>query len=1125
MKGLLSVGPLILERLVASWRLLAVLAFGVLVASTLMAVSPVYTRVMNDLGLRESLQEQIGGSSRNGFVLVPVPLGDAATAERERQLARVLTEEIGWFTGYEVRYGALPPMTLAREGEPAPTAVDRTLTSLHSMSGFDGHVRFVDGRAPRPTDDPSEIEALLPGAAAAFLKAKVGDRLQATFTYDDCNRPEPTQDPEQARELQRFRCTPQTFVEARLTFTVVGIVERLDTNDPFWTAGGISFNRPEATEMQGPVVPVVLPEASFFQAVPKVLGPFPSEFRLFGMVDIARLNSANLKRAQDSLTRLRERIVDMGAVPDVATSGPLQSFQNRASFNQVSLLLLLIQVVGIAVYYVLLVAMLLAERRSEEIAMLRSRGATVAQLVAMSAAEAAAIGLAAAAVAPFIASGAIAALGKTSTFEPVSGGAFLPFTIVPVSFLFALGGAAIAAVAVVIPAFFAARRGMVVFLRGAARPGKSLLQRYYLDFALAGVSAFALFQLNQKGSVFDPKNVGGWSADPLLLLSPLLLILAIGALLFRFLPLLLALVGRAVSATAGPGVALAFWQLTRSPARYTQLALLVVMAAAVGTFAATYGETTDRSQEERALYAAGTDMRLTGLGNLGRDFSSEVTQALEDVPGVERAATAIRSTNTIGPLPSFGAQVGVLGLDPERAPDVLWFREDFAGEDLRTLLRRILGSPVAQHGIPVPGEPTALSIWVNPIGARPSTTLWARTVDAAGVFRFHEFGKLDFEGYRRLEAPVRPSDGVVYPISIVGIVMTQAESLNDASKNVLFDDLQAVSPDGARTMLEDFEGSYRWEVIRTATRNRDQTSQVGQNAHSGNGAALFSFLTGTGAPIRGLEVIDPNVPLPALASRRFMEATGLKVGGQVDLVFGKLLLPLTVQGVVDYFPTMYDEDAGYLIINQEHLYYYAGVTSESYTNARPTEVWLSLSKDADARDQAKAAFLDRFGIPRGQIIDREEILEDVRTDPIVRAGGSGILLLALVAAFAVLALGFGLTLYLGGQARTIEVSVMRAVGLSPRQVVTMIGLEYLLIAAVGLVIGTIAGLRISDTMLAFLNVTDTGARVVPPFALVTQWDTVGVAFAAVGIAFVVGVLGLAAYFLRLPVSRVIRLTR
>jgi hypothetical protein len=50
MNGLLSVGPLMWQRLVANWRLLLVLAFGILVAATLMAVSPVYTRVMNDRG-------------------------------------------------------------------------------------------------------------------------------------------------------------------------------------------------------------------------------------------------------------------------------------------------------------------------------------------------------------------------------------------------------------------------------------------------------------------------------------------------------------------------------------------------------------------------------------------------------------------------------------------------------------------------------------------------------------------------------------------------------------------------------------------------------------------------------------------------------------------------------------------------------------------------------------------------------------------------------------------------------------------------------------------------------------------------------------------------------------------
>jgi ABC-type antimicrobial peptide transport system permease subunit len=102
---------------------------------------------------------------------------------------------------------------------------------------------------------------------------------------------------------------------------------------------------------------------------------------------------------------------------------------------------------------------------------------------------------------------------------------------------------------------------------------------------------------------------------------------------------------------------------------------------------------------------------------------------------------------------------------------------------------------------------------------------------------------------------------------------------------------------------------------------------------------------------------------------------------------------------------------------------------------------------------------------------------------------------------------------------------MRAVGISPRQLITMISLEYLLIAVIGLAIGTFAGLRISETMLSFLNVTDSGGRVVPDFDLITRWDTVGIAFAAVGVAFLAGVLALAVYFLRLPVSRVIRLTR
>jgi ABC-type antimicrobial peptide transport system permease subunit len=1126
MNGLLSIGPLMWQRLVANWRLLLVLSFGILVASTLLAISPVYTRVMNDLGLQESLADRIQGYSRNGFVTVPTPLGDPDAIRQQQELAQAISEEIGWFTQEEVRFGALPEMSLAKGGKLVPTADEPVLVKFESISRIDQHVRFVEGRAAAPTTDPTKLEVVVPIEAAQFMDASIGDTVESSFSYDDCNRPPPTGDMEQAQENQRFRCTPQTVVNVQITATIVGFVERTDVDDPFWTAGSINFNRPMATEEMLATVPALLPEESFFQALPKLVPSFPSEFRLLGLIDASRLDSSNLDDAQASLARLEERIQAAGAIPDISTARPLASFENRASFNQVTLILLLIQVVGIAVYYVMLVSTLLAERRSEEIAMLRSRGATVGQLVAMSTAEAFALGLLAAFIAPFVASAAISALGKTSTFESISGGDFLPFTIVPSAFIFALGGAAVAAIAVIIPAFFAARQGMVLFLRSSARPGQPLLQRYYLDFAIVGLAAFALWQLNQRGSVFDPDSVGGWSADPLLLMSPLLLILAVGAMMFRFLPLILRLVTRLVATTAGPGVTLGLWQLTRSPARYTQLALLVVMAAAVGTFAATYGETTDRSQEERALYAAGSDVRLTDLGRLDKGFSSEAPAQLEEVPGVDHAVLATRQHLSIGPLPTFGPSVDVLGLDPEGAADVLWWRDDFASQPLENMLRRLQGSPLPSHGIPLPGEPVTASIWVNPVGARPNTTLWLRTLDANGVFRYTEFGVLDFEGYRQLTATFDAAfHGIQYPISAVAIMMTQQRSLNDPTKDVFLDDFTITSASGEETVIEDFEGAFRWEPIRTATRERDTAQQVGNGAHSGNGAAQFTFLTGTGAEIRGMYVTDPSIPIPALASRQFMDQTGLIVGGEIDLVFGKLLLPLSIQGVVDAFPTMYNSGAGYVVLNQQDLFYYAGVTSDRAHDTVPTEAWLSLTKDPNARQEAESSFLDRFGIAPGQIIDSEKILADVRTDPVVRAGGSGILLVALIAAFAILALGFALTLYLGGQARTIEVSVIRAVGISPRQLFTMISLEYLLIAGVGLLIGTFAGLRISSTMLSFLNVTESGGKVVPGFDLITRWDTVGIAFGAVGVAFLVGVIALAGYFLRLPVSRIIRITR
>src|SRR5438067_991041 len=153
------------------------------------------------------------------------------------------------------------------------------------------------------------------------------------------------------------------------------------------------------------------------------------------------------------------------------------------------------------------------------------------------------------------------------------------------------------------------------------------------------------------------------------------------------------------------------------------------MAAAIGVFAATYSNTTDQSQTDRARFATGVDLRITDLGNLSRSTAAEAAASLRTVPGVAKAAVAYRTSFNLGPLPGLNSPVPVLALDPAAAPDLVWFRSDFAGEDEAKLLRNVFGSPAGGDGIQLPGEPVAVSVWVSPTQARPGTTLWARTRD------------------------------------------------------------------------------------------------------------------------------------------------------------------------------------------------------------------------------------------------------------------------------------------------------------------------------------------------------------------------------------------------------------
>ncbi|MGI8550083.1 MAG: FtsX-like permease family protein, partial [Dehalococcoidia bacterium] len=698
----------------------------------------------------------------------------------QKEIVDRIEARIGWFTGQRVRSVRLPGgslddaarryagFTIAPADGPPPESPMRPKGLIISLSGYESHVRVVAGRLPQPAlgmDASQPIEVAMPPRGAEVTGLKPGDRFQLADSFDDCERHPPRDgDPPDPP------CTPRISAVFSLPAVLVGTIEPLDPKDPYWRGeSGTSFAVTPGNPLVGLQTPLLVPEQTVFGRLASLLPEYPAEMGWHWYADPGRISTTNYRRADQSIIALRDELFRVGVLTSSPLENTLADFKGQLSYTQTPLLLLLLQIAGIALFYVSIVAATAIEREAEEIALLRSRGATLGQVLLLSLLEGALIGLPALLLAPPLATAAVALLGRTPTFHQVTHGAALPAQIVPLAYPLALGGVLLSLLALLLPAFLAARQTGVSVKQRQARPRASIIRRYYLDLALVGLSALLLVELNQRGSVFVPTDTGGLSSDPLLLLSPALLTLSAAALILRCYPLVLRLLGRLVASVAGVSILLGLWQMVRNSGQYTRLVLLLMMGVSVGTFAASYSGTATRSFRERILYSAGVDLRATGPQNLPGATGPAIDQALKGVPGLADSTSALRvQVITTGPGQQHDS-FQLLGVEPTAASRLLWSRPGLEPRPLATMLEelRATGSP----GIAIAGQPVSFSVWVNPTSARTGTTVWARLVDGQGHYLQYELGQLDFGGWRQMRAPLIRRIGdtqevPIYPLTL-----------------------------------------------------------------------------------------------------------------------------------------------------------------------------------------------------------------------------------------------------------------------------------------------------------------------------------------------------------------------
>jgi putative ABC transport system permease protein len=240
-----------------------------------------------------------------------------------------------------------------------------------------------------------------------------------------------------------------------------------------------------------------------------------------------------------------------------------------------------------------------------------------------------------------------------------------------------------------------------------------------------------------------------------------------------------------------------------------------------------------------------------------------------------------------------------------------------------------------------------------------------------------------------------------------------------------------------------------------------------------------------------------------LLPRDFAQKLGLQTGDylpiQMTTFAGQKNVDLTVTGTYTYFPTAYPNQPPTLVANLDYIFTSTGEIS-------PHEVWFATNPGTPTRTIVDG--LTKLGIPIAKLTDERQALAMPLARP-ERIGLFGMLSAGFLASAGLTALGFGLYSVASLRQRAIELGVLRAIGLSDRQMVLLLLSEQSLIVLGGALIGLAIGTAASVLFIPFFRVGATEGAIIPPFQVILAWSDVTlilVAFAGILLLTSVGII-------------------
>ena len=1107
---------LLRRRIRSTWPLLVITSFGIVSAVTLMAVGAGYSRVLAEGGLRHTLASTSPRVLNVHLITQNRPIGAADYTQLRSAVEGIAESRLGYMIRSMGRYGIVQgSIRLRTVPSDGPPSLDAPIGRPFFLTGFQEHSSLVAGRWPVGTpvisDDGISIEAVLGRVSARQMGISVGSQVDLYPFIND--------------ESQR------------ISVTITGTADPNDPSEEYWMNGPSSYF--VTRDDGGPILlPIYVTEETFFDGVAAKYPSMVGDFTWFLFLDTTVLKSSLVGPTQDAIKRL-ETDVNRQFPRSLVLTGlkpALKEYRQALTLARVPIFVFISLVVLVVIYFLIMVMGMLARSQTDESGILRSRGASILQVSGILAVSEGIIVLASMIMGPFLALLIVRFL-LAPTVNPVGGTGSIPVVLSSDMFLMGAIGGVLSLIVLLASSFNRARLGIVESLRSRARPPTlPLLQRYYIDILALFVLGFLLWEIRgREGFLTRDLASGEVKIDFLLLFGPAVVLVVVAVVVLRVLPLVVRLMSWSADRLAPAWVSFPLARFARDPLPHGSLVIILALAAALGVFGASFQPTLSVSQTHQALYSGGGDLSMSGPSLSSRD-----AKTLEEHEAIRTFSPIVRESVTLlDVLP--GDSATLMAVDPKVLPDIVWFREDFAGKSLSELMELLrpvsLPSSSFGSGILVPGDATRIGVWVDVTGLNGGTlvsdlNLWTRIYTSQGIFHNLFLGEISKartglsarnasetgaeSGWTYLEEEVKDTvNPSGEPLRLVSFYLSRKSFARTPPGTISLDDVTVKGPSSppGGLVVEDFESSGGWAPLVNQGQAPDVVERATTAARSGNAGLRFTWEeTFKDAP-RGVVVPPDPFPLPAIGGPNF------SVGQIVRVKAGRKLVPVVIRGTTDYFPTLNALTRPFMIVPLEPYKQYVRRTSLERVK-EPNAFWASVQDDAD-RVQVVASLHERIGA-FVSIKDRDLLVETARRNPLAGGGWNGLTFLSMTAITVAVLLTLVIHSLVAIHTGRVDLAVARTLGFSRLQLALSLALERGLTAIFGLVVGSVVGIWLSRWVLGFMDIDARGRPIIPPMVLEVQDGLVVGALGGLIAATLLGLLVAVVFVRRLNVPDVLR---